>query len=56
MFNKLTLAAILTAILAATASAAPAPRQGATVPQTGAEQFQSRGNAEEDVGVLYRGR
>jgi hypothetical protein len=54
MFNKLTLAAILTAILAATASAAPAPRQGATVPQNGAEQFQSRGNIEDDLGGVYR--
>jgi hypothetical protein len=55
MFNKLAFAAILTAILAASASAAPAPRQGATVPSTGAEQFQSRGNTEDDMGLRYRG-
>jgi len=67
MLNKLTLSAVLAAVLATTASAAFAAsnstRHGtnggayATVParpaQSGAEWFQNKGNAE-DMGYPYR--
>ena len=53
MLNKLTIAAILTAIVAATASAAPAPRATAKVPATSAQSWQDLGNAE-DMGIIYR--
>ena len=60
MFKKLTLSAILAAMLATTISAAFAtpkqkPNNNTTVPITGAEWWQDRGNAE-DMGVVYRPR
>jgi hypothetical protein len=58
MFKKLTLSAVLAAILATTTSAAfaaPTPKRhdNATVPTTGAEWWQNKGNAEE-MGSVYR--
>jgi hypothetical protein len=48
MFKKLALSAIAATILATTASAAfAAPKSHVTVPPTGAEAFQDRGNAED---------
>jgi hypothetical protein len=48
--KKFTLSAALTAVIVTTASAAfAAPR---TIPQTGAESYQSQANAE-DMGVPY---
>jgi len=47
MFTKLTLSAVLAAVLASTASAAlAAPKHNGTVQQTGAERWQDRGLAE----------
>ena len=60
MFKKLTLSAILAAMLATTISAAFAapkqkPQNNTTVPMTSAEWWQDRGNAE-DMGIVYRRR
>ena len=60
MFKRLALSTILAAILATTISAAfagPKPKRetNSTVPMTGAEWWQSKGNAD-DMGVDYRRR
>jgi len=55
MFTKLTLSAILVAVLATTASAASAaPRHNGTVQPTGAERWQDRGLTEAS-GFAYEG-
>jgi ABC-type sugar transport system substrate-binding protein len=54
MFKTFTLSAVLAAVLATTASAAfAAPKHYTTVPQTSAEWWQDRGNAD-DMGIVYR--
>jgi opacity protein-like surface antigen len=54
MFKKFTLSAVLAAVLATTASAAfAAPKYHVTIPPTGAEAWQDRGNTE-DMGDVYR--
>ena len=53
MFKKFTLSAVLAAVVATTASAAFAAPSHVTIPQTGAEAWQDRGNTE-DMGGVYR--
>ena len=51
MFKKITMSAVLAAVLATTASAVfAAPR---TIPSTGAEQYQNQGN-DDDMGTVHR--
>jgi len=55
MFTKLTLSAVLVAVLATSASAAlAAPKQNGTVQPTGAERWQDRGLTEA-AGFVYEG-
>ena len=55
MFTKLTLSAVLVAVLATSASAAlAAPKQNGTVQPTGAERWQDRGLAESSGYAYYR--